>query len=590
MLLPENIITAERAPTIPALFSERVRSTPDAVAYRFFDALNGMWAEISWRDMAGQVAQWQMAFMREKLQPGDRVAIMARNSRLWVVFDQAALSLGLVVVPLFSDDRADNVHYILDDAGVKFLLIGGPPQWERLQGKLEGSRSLQRIVSIAAPDGGSDKRLLHLGAWLSGKPSEPVILPTVAAADLASIVYTSGTTGHPKGVMLSHWNIISNAYSGLQAVPVYRTDVFLSFLPLSHTLERTVGYYLPMMAGASVAHARSVQELAKDLLEVRPTGLISVPRIYERVYARVMEDLLAKSPIISYLFRLTVAVGWRRFEYQQGRQSWSLRLLVWPLLKRLVADRITQKMGGRLRVAISGGAALSAEIARVFTALGVPVLQGYGLTEASPVVSVNRLDRNMPMSIGPALPGVDIRIGDNEELLVLGDNVMIGYWNDSAETKRVIDSEGWLHTGDKARIQDGFLYITGRIKDIIVLANGEKVSPADMELAIGMDPLFHQVLVIGEAKPYLCALVVVDQKQWERDITVDNQADAEPVLLDRIAKCLHEFPGYAAVKRVMVIAEPWTIENDMLTPTLKIKRSKVLEFYAEEVKSMYEGH
>ncbi|MFQ5659145.1 MAG: AMP-dependent synthetase/ligase [Gammaproteobacteria bacterium] len=596
MALTEEVITPDTAKTLPGLFRERVRRTPEAIAYRFFDALNGVWADYSWGAMAREVARWQMAFAKEALDPGDRVALMARNSRFWVMFDQAALGLGLVVVPLYTEDRADNVDYILRDAGVKLLILGGPPQWDRLHKKIKTTRTLIRIISIAELSDNEEKRLASLGAWLPQQVQGPD-LPPLDPDALATIVYTSGTTGRPKGVMLSHRNILSNAYSGLQTVTVTPDNVFLSFLPLSHTLERTVGYYLPMMAGATVAHARSIPELARDLQIIKPTGLISVPRIFERMYVRVKDNLAAQPPIARRIFQLTVDIGWQRFEYLQGRAKWRPGLLLWPVLKKAVADKITQQLGGHLKVVISGGAALSPEVSRVFIAMGVPILQGYGLTEASPVVSVNRLDDNIPASIGTAFPGVEVRIGEDDELLVRGENVMLGFWNNPQATGSVIDAEGWLYTGDKARIEDGHIYITGRIKDIIVLANGEKVSPTDMEMAITADPLFDQVILIGEACPYLTVLAVLNETQWtkldgekKQEAAAQQQIDMEQILLERVRRCLHDFPGYAQVHRITCIKEAWTVENGLLTPTLKVKRKQVQARYMDEIKQMYTGH
>lgn len=594
--MSEQIITPDEAKTLAGLFRERVSRSPEAIAYRFFDALNGVWTDYSWRSMAREVARWQVALAQEALEPGDRVAVMARNSRFWVMFDQAALGLGLVTVPLYTEDRADNVAYILEDAGVKLLIIGGPAQWERLEERLKKLRSLKRIISISEVSDNSDKRLRDLASWLP-QQSEPLHVLDIAPDSLATIVYTSGTTGQAKGVMLSHKNILSNAYGGLQTMPVTEKHVFLSFLPLSHTLERTIGYYLPMMAGSTVAHARSIPELAKDLQIIKPTALISVPRIYERVYARIKENLASKPAVFRELFQLTVEVGWHRFEYMQGRAKRRPSIVLWPLLKRLIADKITQRLGGNLRIAVSGGAALPPHISRVFIGLGVPILQGYGLTEASPVISVNRLHDNIPASIGTPLPGVEVRIGENSELLVRGDNVMLGFWNRPEATQAVLDKEGWLHTGDKARIEDEHIYITGRIKDIIVMSNGEKVSPDDMELAIAADSLFDHVLIIGEARPYLAALAVVNEVQWQRfadenDFPVDNfnGENIEEILLKRIAEHLHEFPGYAQVRRITCTEDDWSVDNGLLTPTLKVKRRQVHEKYNEHIEKMYEGH
>ena len=492
-----DVILPDQAGTLAGLFRERVRRTPEQAAYRFFDALNGAWTDCSWAAMARDVEKWQAALAGEGLKAGDRVAVMARNSRFWVIYDQAALGLGLVIVPIFTEDRADNVAYMVDDAGIQLLLIGGPSQWERLAGRLQDCRSLRRIVSIAEIEDAKDKRLIHLQPWLAR--SRAAAHAEAGNPDqLATIVYTSGTTGRPKGVMLTHRNILSNAHACLQIVAVRANHVFLSFLPLSHMLERTVGYYLPMMAGAIVAHARSIPELANDLRLVRPDALISVPRIYERVHARLKEQLARQGPIAQHLFNLAVDVGWRRHECMQGRARRGPSLLLWPLLKRLVANKITARLGGNIKVAISGGAALAPDIARIFIGLGVPILQGYGLTETSPVVAANRLEDNVPASIGRALPGVEVKVGPKDELLVRGELVMAGFWNNPEETQRVLDEEGWLHTGDRARIEDGRIYLTGRLKEIIVLANGEKVPPMDMEIAIAADSLFDQVVIIGE--------------------------------------------------------------------------------------------
>ena len=284
---------------------------------------------------------------------------------------------------------------------------------------------------------------------------------------------------------------------------------------MSHTLERTAGYYLTMMAGASVAYARSIPQLGEDLATIRPSIMISVPRIYERVYGAIKTKLAEGPAFRRKLFEFAVEVGWARFEHQQRRGPWRASFLLWPVLDRLVAAKVMARLGGRLRAAVSGGAALSPEIARLFVGLGLPILQGYGLTETSPVVSTNRLDDNIPASIGKPIPGVQVKLGDKDALLVKGPNVMLGYWNLPDATKAMFTADGWLNTGDTARFDaTGHLYITGRLKEIIVMSNGEKVPPVDMEAAILQDNLFEQVLVLGEGRPYLTAFVVVNPDQW----------------------------------------------------------------------------
>ena len=396
--------------------------------------------------------------------------------------------------------------------------------------------------------------------------------------------------------MLSHRNIISNAYCGLRSVYITEEDLFLSFLPLSHTLERTIGYYLPMMAGATVAFARGIPELAEDLLTIKPTCMISVPRIFERIYGKIKEGL-AKKPIITrWLFNFTVEVGWKRFEYKQGKTGYSISMLLWPLLDMLVAKKLKQAFGSKLKGAICGGAPMPPSISRIFNALGVTILQGYGLTETSPVITVNRIKHNIPASIGLVYPEIEVRIGDNDELLARGDNVMMGYWNCPEETSKTI-VDGWLHSGDKARIENGYVYLTGRLKEIIVMANGEKVSPADMEMAIAQDALFEQVIIIGEARPYLTAIVVLEKELWKRYAKKKgfaendfNKPEVEEILLRRISRNLNNFPGYAQIRRMTCILEPWTIEQGLLTPTLKVKRPKVMEKFQQQIDSMYEGH
>jgi len=592
---------------LPGLFQERVRRSPTGLAYRHYDARREAWVDTSWAEMAGEVARWRAALAGESLAPGERVAIMLHNCREWVMFDQAALALGLVVVPLYTNDRPDNVAFILEDAGVRLLLVEDTSQCQALAESCAANESLQRIVTLdpnpEAIAGVADARMVDAATWLArgaaADAEEAAAEPAIAADDLASIVYTSGTTGRPKGVMLSHHNMLSNAWTSLQYIALYPDDVFLSFLPLSHTLERTVGYYIPVLGGASVAFARSIGELANDLQTIRPTMLVTVPRIFERVYNGIHEAL-AKSVLKRRLFHWTVAIGWRRFVHGQGRAGWSAGLLAWPLLDRLVARKIRARLGGRLRVAISGGAPLPFEVARTFIGLGVPIAQGYGLTETSPVISVNRLEDNEPASVGAALPAVEVRLGAQDELQVRGPNVMLGYWNNPPATDAMVDPDGWLHTGDKARIERGHIYITGRLKEIIVLANGEKVAPSDLEQAIAADPLIDQIMVIGEGRAFLGALIVLNANGWltlAARLGLDpdgrdslNDPRVEQAVLERVTARLSRFPGYAVIRRAAISLEPWTVENALVTPTMKLRRDYLFEQYRNRIEELYAGH
>jgi long-chain acyl-CoA synthetase len=601
MSVKADLISPEAAVTLDGLFHERSRRSPDKVAYRYFDDYRCEWLEQTWQEMEHEIARWQAAMLHEGLKPGDRVAIMLKNAPQWVVFDQAALGLGLVTVPLYVSDRPENVAYILQDSGAKILLIDNATHWHPLHEACVGITTLTRIITLRTPpEGDTDVRLRGVDEWVPDI-HEGFRHLTRDPDTLATIVYTSGTTGKSKGVMLSHSNLISNAAGSLQCFDVFPGDIFLSFLPLSHCLERTAGYYVPVMAGAAVAYARSVQQLQEDLALVRPTVLITVPRIFERIQCGIRNKLDKGPASTRRLFNLAVNIGNHHFEHVQGRSSWHPKLLMWPLLKKLVADKLISRLGGRLRLAISGGAALAADNARTFIGLGLHILQGYGLSETSPVISVNRLDNNLPSSVGPKLPNLEIRLGEHNALEVRGPSVMMGYWNNEAATKAMITTDGWLNTGDVASIDaQGRITITGRIKEIIVLSNGEKVPPNDMEAAILADPLFEQVMVVGEGKAYLGMLAVVNRERWidamhERGLPADwpaslHSSQAKAYALQRVTQQIQAFPGYARIRRIALLSEAWSSDNGMLTPTLKIKRRKVLEHCQKDLAGLYDGY
>lgn len=596
----DGIVTPEEAITLHGLFLERVKRTPEAVAYRYFDNQQNAWRQYTWSEMQQQVARWQAALLKEHLTPGDRVAIMLRNCPQWVMFEQAAMLLGLVVVPLYTVDRPDNVAYIMDDSGVKVLLFETNEQWQALRTVREQLASVQRFITLDKVEDRDEPRLAYAGDWL---PAQAALgWERVRDRDaLATIIYTSGTTGRPKGVMLSHNNILSNTHAALGTFVLRSDDLLLSFLPLSHAFERTCGHYLQVMVGATVAYARSIPLLSEDLQLIKPTVLVAVPRIYERVHSAINAKLNEGSPLKRGLFNFAVKVGWARFLRGQGRGAWHPSFLLWPLLDKLVAQKILGRLGGRLRTAVSGGAALAPEISHMFVGLGLPVVQGYGLTETSPIIAGNRLDNNFPESVGQPLRGVQVKLGEHDALLVKGSNVMLGYWRNEEATRAMIDADGWLNTGDIVRISEtGHIYITGRLKEIIVLANGEKLPPADMEAAILHDPLIDQVMIYGEGRPYLVALAVVNPTVW-RDIAAEvgvrpdmpeslTDSKVEAKVLRRIAHNLKSFPGYAKVHRVLLLDEPWGIDNGFLTPKLSLKRDKVVAKFSAEIDNLYRGH
>ncbi len=583
--------------TLPELLRWRVDATPAAEAYRHFDAAAGRWISQSWQEINAEFEIWRRALAAEGLTAGERVAILMPNGTAHIAMDQAALSRGLVPVPMHAVDNPDSIAYILADSGAQFLFVDTLERWQAIVATGQPLDHLRRIIcaDMSGP-AAADARVVALDRWLATAPGANAPMADVAVKpdDLAAIVYTSGTTGRPKGVMLSHGNVVANVKAVAQRIAAAPDDVFLSFLPLSHTFERTGGYYYPIAAGACVAYARSVPLLSEDLKHVRPTVLVSVPRIYERISALIMQHRATAGIVERALLDLTFAIGGRRFDARQRRVAPSLAdRLAWPLLKRLVADKVLAQLGGRLRVAVSGGAPIAEPVIRLFLALGLDILQGYGMTETSPVVSVNTIADNDPRSVGHVLDGVEVKLGENDELLVRGPSVMLGYWNKPEETRRVKEADGWLHTGDQARIENGRITITGRLKDILVTSTGEKIAPVDLETAILADPLFEQALVVGEQRPFLAALVVLDAKAWvqekERLAASGKQGGAaeRAALLARIAAAVKAYPSYATPRAVWWTLDPWTIGAGLLTPTLKNKRPALERRFAAEIEQLY---
>ena len=592
-----DYISPESCTSLSELFLQRIARSPQRVAYRYFNKSKELWKGTTWQEMFELLCQWRDALKKENLAPGNTVALMLPNSILWVVFEQAALSLGLIVVPLYSNDRPENIAYILRDTESKILICPGQAYFDNLAPKLKDVPSLQRVITIDdCRIQKVDSVLVCLDDWLPNISDVSLDNFTPIATETATIVYTSGTTGPPKGVMLSHSNILSNSYASLLAMDIFPDDSFLSFLPLSHMLERTAGYYLPMMSGASITFARSIPDLAEDLTNMQPTIMVAVPRIFEKMYSAIRSKIVTGSKLKANLFEKAIGIGWSHFLYEQQRGPWHASLLFHSVLDRLVGEKVREKLGGKLRIIIAGGAALSIDISKFFIGLGLPIYQGYGLTETSPVVAVNRVEDNRPDGVGMPLAEIEVKIGENAELLVKGPCVMQGYWNNQKATDDIIDSEGWLHTGDKAVIEDGHVRITGRIKEIIVLSNGEKVAPTDMEMAISLDPLFEHNMVIGEGRPYLTLICVLNQFAWE---DFAEQLDVSPTpsslflpqvkhaVQCRIDTLLSGFPGFVFIKEVTLNLSPWTVEDGLLTPTLKMKRKAIERHMEKEIDTMY---
>jgi long-chain acyl-CoA synthetase len=535
-------------------------ATPERILYRQF--LEGAWRDVSAREIAAYAARWQSFLRAEGMVPGERIALCLKNGIHWVAADLGALGLGLVVVPLYVDDNPESIAWCLENSGARLLVV----ESSRMASALRvAAASLPRVLCLAADPGSGHESVETV---LPREAPEFEIAPLEDGA-LATICYTSGTAGRPKGVMLTHGNILANV-AGCERLRIARSDdLFLSLLPLSHMFERTGGYYLPLSIGAKVAYARAVAQLAEDLASERPTVMFAVPRVFEKFAARVNEAL-AKSPVKKRLFELVVAAGGRAARHEAGLAD---RIFL-ALARERVAGPVLARLGGRMRLAVLGGAPLDPSIAWMFLGLGLPVLQGYGMTEASPVISVNHPESNVPESVGMPLDNVEVRIAAGGELLARGPSVMKGYWNNPEASAKTLDREGWLHTGDLAEISDGRIFIRGRLKDVLVLSNGEKLPPQDVELAILGDGVFEQGILIGEGRPFL-TLVAVTQEADEKS------------LIQRANERLKAFPRHVRVRRVVATREPWTVENGLLTPTLKVKRERVQKKLGAEIERAY---
>ena len=604
--------------TLPQLLAYRVARTPDAEAYRAFDPPTQAWIGLTWAQTAQRVAQWLQAMAALQLPAAARVAILLPNGLNAMCADQGTLATGHVPVPLHAIDNPGSIAYILADCEASMLIVGQSSQWEKIRDIGTPFPSLRAVVITdeeaalvpsAANVPGQGPAVGSLAQWLEGGARvTDMPAPTPPGPDdLAALVYTSGTTGKPKGVMLTHRNVVSDVKAVLERIAPTVDDLFLSFLPLSHTFERTGGYYLAIAAGSCVAYARSVPLLAEDLKTVRPTVLVSVPRIYERIHAKLLEKL-SPTPWKMQLYEAAQNKGWARFCAAQGlpvpapdassqAAGW-MAALPWPLLQALVARPLLAQFGGRVRVAVSGGAPLSPTMAKCFLGLGLPLVQGYGMTETAPVVSVNALGDNDPACVGRALAGVDVRIGESRELQVRGPIVMKGYWKRPEDTAKILGPDGWLGTGDQAEIVNGRIYIRGRIKEIIVTSTGEKVPPGDLELAMLADPLLEQTLVVGENRPFIACVAVLKPDEWQRmaaDLGLNpqeagslNHASVHRAVLARIEKNTASFPRYAVPRAVHLTLTPWTIENTFMTPTLKLKRTNLMAHFSEAIEGMYQ--
>ena len=595
--------------SIPEMLEHARLTWPDREAFRQFDYGSNVWVSTTWSQYHARVQAWRRAFQAMGLEKGERVAMLLTNSLDAVTFDSAALSNGLVPVPLHAIDTPGACAYILKDSNARFLVTTARARWNAIAAAGTPLPDLKQVVLLNETESpefdGTLPRVDAARVWLArGEAVTDEELPAFPGWDaLAGLIYTSGTTGRPKGVMLSHGNIVSNVQQISRVCDVCEEDVYLSYLPFSHTFERTVAHYTAMAHGASLAFARSVANLEHDLIEVRPTLLCSVPRVYERIYQKIQTELARGSDRDRYLTDWMLEVGWRRFAKKNDLPVESTPRMclddeVHPILDREVARKIRKMFGGRLRATFAGGASLNYTVAKFFSAMGLNIQQVYGLTETSPILSWSTPEGNHPDTVGLPAPGTEARLGENDELQVKGPQVMQGYWNRPEDTKAAFTEDGWFRTGDQADLSDGGrVRIKGRIKEIIVTSTGEKIAPVDVEFAMQSDRLFEQALVIGEKRPFVAALVVVNDAEWHdlcaglqldpEDPATLVSRDAQRAVIRRIRAATKTFPQYGVPRAVGILRTPWTVENELLTSTMKLKRRTICERFSTLIDQMY---
>ncbi|HXG21769.1 MAG TPA: long-chain fatty acid--CoA ligase [Methylomirabilota bacterium] len=561
------------------------------------------WKDLSWRVFGERIIHAAKGLASLGFRSGDRLAILAENRLEWPIIDLACLYLGGVDVPLYLTSTPKDTTYILKDAGVTFVAVSGREQLAKV---LKIAGDLPALTHLILLDNGPKDatRLGQLpavgiyGLYARGEQQSGSSQP-IAAPGLATIIYTSGTTGTPKGVMLTHENILANTQDATAILPLTENDVSISFLPLSHGFERTAGLYTLLRAGASIAYGGGTVTLTKDLSEVKPTVLCCVPRVLELVYRRMSSERENAGLVKRKVLDWALEVGKKTGTYRAEHQPLPIGVRVQQrLADRLVFKRLRAVLGGRIRFLVSGGAPLNAEIARFFYGAGIAVYEGYGLTEAGPIVSCNLPGRTRLGSVGPALPQVQVKIAEDGEICVRGPNVMQGYYNRPADTAQVIDAEGWLHTGDVGEVDaEGFITITDRKKDLIITSEGENIAPQHIEGLLKQDPLIEEACLIGDQRPYLTVLLVPNRPLLEALARKHGLSDGWPALLERsefrtlfrrrLDEVNRSLPLYSRIRNFALLAEPFSQEREELTPTLKVKRRVVMETRRAQIDAMY---
>lgn len=590
--------------TLVQLFFDAVdrHDKPDALLYK----AGGEWRAISHRQLEADVRALALGLQAYGLVRGDRVALLSENRPEWALVDYAVLCAGAIVVPIYATLVPHQIEYLLRDAGARVLFVSTADQLAKVRQIRAILPTLELVVvfdDVPALEAGEARlsEVLERGRAEEGAETAAEFRARALEArpeDIATILYTSGTTGEPKGVMLTHYNIYSNVQAATRALPsVTSADVALSLLPLSHIFERMNAYFM-VCHGVTIAYAESLDAVPQNLMEVRPTIVPSVPRLYEKIYARVMSAEGVKRKLV--LWAKGVAERWADAKLA-GRTPDLKTRLEHALADRLVFSKLRERTGGRLRFFVSGGAPLDPEIARFFYGAGVLILEGYGLTETSPVTNVNTPDEMRIGTVGKPVAGTEIMIADDGEILVRGPQVMKGYYNRPDATAEAIDPDGWFHTGDIGELDDdGFLRITDRKRDIIVTAGGKNIAPQPIENRVKLNPLVAEAVMIGDRRPYPVLLIVpeFDRLQaWAAENGIEAADRAALVANPRVHEkmqaevfgMLTDLARFEMPKKIGLLADEFTIADGHLTPSMKVKRRVVMERYREQIEALYEG-
>jgi long-chain acyl-CoA synthetase len=584
-------------------FGALAHGKPDALQVK----VKGRYTPISSRTVGERVRRLALGLQELGIQPGERVAILSENRPEWAIADFACLTASLTDVPLYPNLPAEQAAYILNDSGAVAIFVSDAVQAAKIADVRAKCSTLRHVITFSAePHAGADLTIAEVEARGAAVDDEErgtryrQHALAVQPDDLATLIYTSGTTGEPKGVMLTHDNLYSNVMTSAVQIPFAGKDVCLSFLPLSHIFERMAGHYMMFQVGCSIAYAESMDTVPIDMQTVRPTIVLSVPRLYEKMYARVLENALSGGAIKKRIFfwARRVAERWADVKLAGGTPR-GLLALQYRIAQRLVFSKLQARTGGRLRYFVSGGAPLAPEINKFFYAAGLVILEGYGLTETSPVITVNTPGAFRIGTVGKPMHGVEVTIASDGEILTRGPHVMKGYYNKPEATRDAIDAEGWFHTGDIGELRDGFLAITDRKKDIIVTAGGKNIAPQPIENALKTNKYVSQAVVIGDKRKFPVVLVVPNWEQLEKWARIKNliwtqrsQLLEMPMVHAKIEKevyaKLHGFANFEMPKKVALLEHDFSIDRGELTPTLKVKRRVIDKTYRDVIDRLYE--